>query len=72
MTSTRPILRPKDAAEYVGLSVASLARMRGDGSGPQFVQLRGDALGYRPADLDAWLETRPRFRSTSERTVAAA
>jgi len=65
-----PMLRPRDAAEYIGLSVASLARMRCDGSGPVFVALYSAGIGYDRADLDAWLASRPRFKSTTERTVA--
>ncbi len=65
-----PVLRPNHAAQYCGLSVPTLARMRGEGSGPEFVQISTKALGYRVADLDAWLASRPRFRSTSARDVA--
>ena len=73
-TSSSPVaatvLRPTHAAKYCGLSEATFARMRCDGDGPEFVQLNKKALGYRIADLDAWLASRPRFRSTSARDVA--
>ena len=65
-----PVLRPAYAAKYCGLSEATFARMRGDGNGPEFVQLNMKAIGYRVADLDAWLASRPRFKSTSARDVA--
>lgn len=64
------VLRPAHAAEYVGLSLATLARMRCDGGGPVVTQLNQKAIGYTVADLDAWLASRPRFKSTSARDVA--
>ena len=67
-----PVLRPEHAAPYCGLSEPSLARLRFDGTGPAFVQLGARAIGYRIADLDAWLASRPRFRSTTQRDVATA
>ncbi len=72
MSTHEGVFRPRDAAEYVGLSVATLARMRVDGSGPAFSQLHGNAIGYDREDLDAWRASRPKYRSTSERTVAQA
>lgn len=64
-------LRPKDAAVYLGLSIATVARMRADGTGPVFTQLlNASAVTYEIAALDAWLRHRPRYKSTSERTVA--
>ena len=65
------VLRPAHAAEYIGLSLATLARMRCDGGGPEVTQLNKKAIGYTKASLDAWLSSRPRYRSTSERTVAS-
>ena len=64
------VLRPRDAARHVGLSLATLARMRTDGTGPQFVQLHGRNIAYTRASLDAFLASRPTFKSTAERTVA--
>jgi predicted DNA-binding transcriptional regulator AlpA len=66
-----PVLRPRDAASYCGLSVATFARLRGTGDGPRFIQLHGRNIGYRVADLDAWLASRPGFVSTSQRDAAA-
>ena len=63
-------LRPKDAAVYLGLSIATVARMRADGTGPEFTQLNASAVTYEIAALDAWLRHRPRYKSTTERTVA--
>ena len=66
------MLRPKDASAYLGLSIATLARMRAAGGGPRFVQLYSTTVSYSRDDLDAWLSSRPRFKSTADRTVAEA
>lgn len=52
------ILRTKDAAQRVGLSVSTLTKLRVYGGGPAFLKLTTRAVGYRPADLDAWLASR--------------
>ena len=59
------ILRTPAAAACVGLSVAMLEKMRLTGDGPPFIRLTARAVGYRPEDLDHWLEQRQRS-STSE------
>ena len=49
------------AAEYLGLSVKTLANMRLVGRGPRYLKLHdGPRAGvlYRISDLDAWLEER--------------
>lgn len=58
------ILTPAQAAEYVGLSVSMLAKMRCLGGGPAYLKL-GRAVRYRQDDLDVWLNAR-RARSTSD------
>ena len=52
------------AADYVGLSPATLETMRVRGGGATFVKL-GRRVVYRREDLDAWVET-ARRASTSE------
>jgi len=52
------------AAEYLGLSPATLETMRVRGGGPVFVKL-GRRVVYRREDLDSWLEERRRT-STSD------
>ena len=59
------ILKTPEAAEYLGLSVPTLARFRTLGGGPKYAKL-GSSVRYRKADLDAWLESRL-VRSTSEK-----
>ncbi len=45
------------AAEYLGLSPATLETLRSRGGGPPFVKL-GRRVVYRQVDLDRWLEER--------------
>ena len=65
MNSNQNILRPPEAAYYVGLTVSTLAKRRLRGEGPLFVKLGTKAVGYRLRDLDAWLAGNVR-RSTSD------
>lgn len=52
------------AADYVGLSPATLETMWVRGGGPVFVKL-GARVVYQREDLDKWLEERKR-KSTSD------
>lgn len=68
----RATLDVDEAAAYVGCSRSALARFRLQGGGPRYVKLTDSVKGrvlYRPADLDAWMETRAR-NSTSEYAAA--
>jgi predicted DNA-binding transcriptional regulator AlpA len=60
----RSKLKVKDAADYTGLSISTLNKMRLTGDGPIFIKA-GRAVIYDAADLDAWLAARRR-RSTSD------
>lgn len=66
MRNSTPLMRPRQAAEHLGVAVASLAKWRVSGDGPEFLKL-GAAVRYRMQDLDAWVESR-RARSTAETT----
>lgn len=57
-----------EAAEYLGLSPATLETLRTRGGGPPFVKL-GRRVVYRREDLDAWIAERLR-RSTSDQGEA--
>lgn len=48
------MLKVKDAAVRVGLSVSQMNKLRCFGKGPAFYKL-GHAVFYSAADLDAWL-----------------
>lgn len=54
------ILRPKEAARYIGLSASTLAKMRCRGDGPNYIQLGRGAIGYRIADLNKYTQERVR------------
>lgn len=63
--STKAILRPPEAARYLGLSESTLAKQRLRGDGPRYVKLGSRAVGYSINELDAYLEACTRS-STSE------
>jgi len=48
------LLTTIEAAEYLTMSKPTLERWRLTGEGPKFVKM-GDAVRYRPADLDAFI-----------------
>lgn len=52
------------AANYVGLSVSTMNKLRVFGGGPAYLKL-GRRVVYDALDLDAWLATK-RCRSTSD------
>ena len=58
-------LRAPAAADYLGLSDSTLAKMRLRGDGPTYSKAGPRIVVYDVADLDAWLASRRR-RSTSE------
>jgi excisionase family DNA binding protein len=62
----RKLLRPKEAAQYLGLSVPTLARWRLEGGRIRFVRL-GRAVLYDPADLESYIDANKRS-SASEFT----
>jgi helix-turn-helix protein len=58
------ILHARAAARFLGLAVATLAKMRCMGGGPPFVKA-GRRVLYRRSDLIEWLNAR-RVRNTTE------
>jgi hypothetical protein len=48
-------MRPKAAANYLGLSKAFLDQSRVCGTGPKFARISRTCVLYRKADLDDWL-----------------
>jgi predicted DNA-binding transcriptional regulator AlpA len=52
------LLTPQQTAAYTGLAIATLQRQRTEGTGPKFVKLGKRRVGYRLADLEAWLDGR--------------
>jgi predicted DNA-binding transcriptional regulator AlpA len=58
------VLTERETAVAVGLSVATLRRMRWARTGPSFVELTDKRIGYRVNDIAAGLDAR-----TSQPTV---
>lgn len=52
------LLNEYDVARITGLSVASVRRWRLLKQGPRYLKL-GASVRYRPADVAAWIESRP-------------
>lgn len=52
------ILRPREAAQFLGIAEQTMERWRAAGRGPRWVKLTGRTVGYRLADLEAYLEGR--------------
>jgi predicted DNA-binding transcriptional regulator AlpA len=73
MTTTNRIESPwldrQEAADYVGLTVDTLAQMATRGTGPRFAKPSKRIARYRISDLDAWLEATIRTQA-EPRTVA--
>lgn len=59
MDQTTKYLNTRMAAQYVGLSMATLEQKRFKGHGPSYVKLPGrqGRVLYRPEDLDQWMES---------------
>ena len=58
-------LRTADAAEHCGSAKSTFDKLRCSGDGPPFIR-RGRTILYDRSDLDAWLASLPRYKSTSE------
>jgi predicted DNA-binding transcriptional regulator AlpA len=52
------LLTEHQVAEIIGMSLASLRRWRLQRQGPKYLKI-GAAVRYPPADVSAWLESRP-------------
>lgn len=61
------MLRAPAAADYLGLSASTLAKMRLRGDGPAYSKAGPRIVVYDRRDLDEWLQSRRRH-STSEYT----
>ena len=57
-------LDTQNAADYLGLSVKTLAMMRCNGTGPKFIK-RG-RIFYFKEDLDEWIIKEGKFSSASQ------
>jgi predicted DNA-binding transcriptional regulator AlpA len=64
------LVRAPEAARWLGLSPATLAKLRCTGGGPQYVKL-GRAVAYEISDLRAWRESQGKHASTASQTRAS-
>lgn len=67
---TEGMIRTPQAAEYLGVSAATLCKWRVFGGGPGYKKL-GRAVVYDPVDLRDWLDSRSQV-STSVNAASAA
>lgn len=59
LTPTLKILRPPQAAAYIGVSRTTLHRMEhSDPSFPKKIKISARCVGWRVSDLDQWLSER--------------
>ena len=52
------LLGEHDVARITGMSIATVRRWRLLGQGPRYLKL-GFSVRYHPADVSAWLDSRP-------------
>lgn len=53
-----PIMSPQGAADYTGLTRATLQKLRTEGSGPPFIKVGKRLIAYRLSDIRSWLDGR--------------
>jgi predicted DNA-binding transcriptional regulator AlpA len=51
-------LRPKEAAQYIGVSLSAMAKWRIRGEGPPFHRLGPRLVVYFKDEIDAWIARR--------------
>lgn len=64
------VVREREAAQMLGVSVAALRRWRHEGRGPIFVRMER-CVGYRVADLDKFLAAKAVFPRAAGEGVPA-
>jgi excisionase family DNA binding protein len=55
----RKLWGPKDVAEYLGVPVQTIYQWRTRGYGPPGIRI-GKHVRFRPADVEAWVDTQIR------------
>jgi prophage regulatory protein len=53
------VLRKRATAALIGVSIATLDRLRAAGSFVRPIQLGDQAIGFRRSEVDAWIASRP-------------
>lgn len=73
-TTEDPMLTSVEAAEYLGLTRATLSQLRFQGVGPAYYKPTERIVFYRKSDLDAWFEAsrhEPGDKKKSQQVPAA-
>ncbi len=65
MAAAKTLLRSEQAADYLGLSTSTLAKMRLRGDGPPYTKIGRRLCAYDLEALNNWLDGRQRT-STSQ------
>lgn len=60
MAQPKTYLNSEQAAEYLGISAATLKNWRKRGDGPPFIKVNARVISYIRCDLDAWMDGKPR------------
>jgi len=65
LPAAQHFMNEKEVANYSGLSVRTIQRLRMTGEGPAYRRLGRRRVAYLRSDIDAWVHSRV-YRSTSE------
>jgi predicted DNA-binding transcriptional regulator AlpA len=65
----RKLINTPETAEYLGISVSTLSKLRVFGGGPKYLKL-GRRVVYDTRDLEAWLDAHRRASTSDEGEVA--
>lgn len=68
--SPQRVLDTREAAQLLNIGPRLLQRMRAEGRGPVFVRLSERAIGYLPADIEAWLNARRQVGAVTREDAA--
>lgn len=70
LTALPKLLSTEDVASQLGISPATIEKARSTGLGdfPKYIKI-GRSVRYLETDVLAWVNSRPSYRSTSEKAV---
>ncbi len=56
MSGNKTLLTCREAAEFLGVPIGTLAQWRSQRRGPPYIKLEGRLVRYRGSELEKWLE----------------